>query len=89
MKLGLVDMIGLATTLVFAFPVGQFGIMRAMDGDVVFGLALVVVAVSMVVIPQYFFDPGRILRALIFGLLPGPLGSSSDDAEEPAETAEK
>lgn len=73
MKLGLFDVIGLATTLIFAIPVANFGVWRILDGEVAFGVALLVVAIAMVVIPQFFFDPGRIIRALIAGLLPRQL----------------
>jgi len=83
MRLGLLDMIGLATTLVFALPVANFGVLRALDGEVLFGVSLVVVAVAMVVIPQYFFNPARIIRGLARSLIPG--GSGDDDGPDAAE----
>ena len=70
MRLGLFDMIGLATTLVFAVPLANFGVWRIMAGETAFGVALVGVAVAMVVLPQYFLDPARIARTLLYGLLP-------------------
>lgn len=70
MRLGLFDMIGLATTLVFAVPLANFGVWRIMAGETVFGIALVAVAVAMVILPQYFLDPARIARKLLYGLLP-------------------
>ncbi len=80
MKLGLFDLIGLATTLVFALPLANFAVIRLLDGEAALGVALLVVAVAMVVLPQYFLDPGRILRGLVRGLLPRQL--RGDDAGE-------
>lgn len=70
MRFGIFDMIGLATTLVFALPVANVGVIRIMGGETLFGAGLVAVALAMVVLPQFFFDPGRLLRALLTGLLP-------------------
>ncbi|WP_280535433.1 hypothetical protein [Halopenitus sp. POP-27] len=85
MRLGLLDTIGLATTLIFAIPVANYGVMRALDGEMVVGVAMVGIAVAMVVLPQYFLDPERILRGLLAGLLPSRLrAAGSDDPEEPA-----
>jgi len=85
MKLGLFDLIGLAATLVFAIPLANYAVIQ-----------LLIVAVAMVVLPQYFLDPGKILRGLIKGLLPKRLrgGSGETEAGEAGEsettgTAEK
>ena len=53
---GLVDMIQLAVSLVFAGPLGLFGLNMAADGRP-FGWALVGVAVLMVVLPYYLWSP--------------------------------
>lgn len=87
MKLGLFDMIGLAASLIFAIPVANYGVTRLMAGETAVGVALVVVAVAMVAIPQYFMDPRTIVRKLFLGLLPDrvrDVGSSEpDDATKP------
>ena len=75
MRFGLFDLIGLATTLVFAIPLANVGVLRIMGGETLFGAGLVAVAVAMVVLPQFFFDPGRILKALVTGLMPRRLRS--------------
>lgn len=87
MRFGILDTIGLATTLVFALPVANYGVMRALDGETALGAAMVVVAVAMVVLPQYFLDPERILRGLVAGLLPRRLRSATagEEAERGAE----
>jgi len=82
MRLGLFELVGLATTLIFAIPVANFGVWRILDGEVLFGAGLVGVAVAMVVLPHFFLDPGKILRRLVFGLLPDrfrPADGGSDD----------
>lgn len=55
--MGLMDMVGLAASLVFAIPVGIFGLNRLVDGQYLLGGGLVVVAVLMVVLPQRLTTP--------------------------------
>jgi hypothetical protein len=82
MNLGLTDMIGLAASLIFALPLANYAIIRLFAGEVALGAGLLVVAVAMVVLPQYFLDPGRILRGLISGLLPRQLrGEDGTEAD--------
>ncbi len=57
MRVGILDMVGLATTLIFALPVGIFGVQTALGGNVLVGGVLVAVAVAMVVLPQYLTTP--------------------------------
>ncbi|TQQ82290.1 DUF7533 family protein [Halonotius roseus] len=83
MQLGIVDLIGLATTLVFAIPVANFGVTQLLAGKPVGGVALLGVAVAMVVLPQYFLDPKRILGRLLRGLLPARLRETSKRNEPP------
>ncbi|GAA0723368.1 hypothetical protein J2744_001357 [Halorubrum trapanicum] len=81
MRLGLTDMIGLAASLVFALPLANYAVIRLVAGEVALGAGLLVVAVAMVVLPQYFLDPARIARELLSGLLPRQLRSDSDGAD--------
>ncbi|TQQ83549.1 hypothetical protein EGH24_01790 [Halonotius terrestris] len=83
MQLGILDLIGLATTLVFAIPVANFGVTQLLAGETVFGVALLIVATAMVALPQYFLDPETILKRLVKGLLPARLRRKSGD--EPPE----
>ncbi len=89
MKFGLLDMIGLAATMAFALPVGNYGLMRLLDGQTALGAAMVVVAVAMVVLPQFFFDPARIARGLLAGLLPAQFRSEAAEAESPPDAVEE
>ncbi|ELZ37488.1 DUF7533 family protein [Halorubrum tebenquichense] len=81
MRLGLLDMIGLAASLVFALPLANYAVVRLLAGELGVGVGLLVVAVAMVVLPQYFLDPARIARRLISGLLPRQL--RGDNAAAP------
>jgi len=89
MRLGLTDMIGLAASLIFALPLANYAIIRLFAGEAALGLGLLVVAAAMVVLPQYFLDPGRILRGLLAGLLPRQLRGVADlDAPDESPTEE-
>ncbi|WP_049984373.1 hypothetical protein [Halorubrum sp. BV1] len=84
MRLGVMDMIGLAASLVFALPLANYAVVRLLAGEFVLGVGLLAVAAAMVVLPQYFLDPGRLVRGLLSGLLPRQLRrASSDDGPEP------
>ena len=82
MRLGVFDMIGLAGSLVFALPLANFAVDRLLAGKTGLGGGLLVIAVAMVVLPQYFLDPGRVLRGLARGLLPRQLRGSDDPGTE-------
>lgn len=87
MQLGVLDLIGLVTTLAFAIPVANFGVMQLLAGKSATGAVLLVVAVAMVVLPQYLLDPKRILTRLLGGLLPERLRSvaTAPEQEQPDE----
>ncbi|ERH06912.1 MAG: hypothetical protein J07HN4v3_02538 [Halonotius sp. J07HN4] len=83
MQLGIVDLLGLATTLVFAIPVANFGVTQLLAGKTVVGVALVGVAVAMVVLPQYFLDPKRVVLRVVRELLPARLREQPAEREPP------
>ena len=83
MQLGIVDLLGLATTLVFAIPVANFGVTQLLAGRTVAGIALVGVAVAMVVLPQDFLDPKRVVLRLVQGMLPARLREQPTEREPP------
>ncbi|MFD1599161.1 DUF7533 family protein [Halobellus rarus] len=57
MRLGILGTIQLAATLVFAAPVGIFGLTRLLEGDTVIGGGAVAIAVGMVALPHYLTTP--------------------------------
>ncbi|WP_430504340.1 DUF7533 family protein [Haloparvum sp. PAK95] len=82
MRFGILDMVGLAITFAFAFPVANYGVLRILDGETLFGVTLVGIAIAMVVIQEYFLDPKRLLRKLLSGLLPSRLRSSDTSSPD-------
>ncbi|MFC6990113.1 hypothetical protein ACFQJD_17945 [Haloplanus sp. GCM10025708] len=64
MRLGIFETIGLAATLVFAIPVGVFGVETILAGDRLLGGLLVLVAVLMVVLPRRLTTPDDIPAAV-------------------------
>ncbi|KAB1192529.1 hypothetical protein GJR96_03375 [Haloferax sp. MBLA0076] len=57
MRLGILEMIGLGASLIFAIPIGVFGLTLLMDGRTAFGAGMVVLAVLMVALPKYLTTP--------------------------------
>ncbi|MDB9253203.1 DUF7533 family protein [Halorubrum ezzemoulense] len=89
MRLGVLDMIGLAASLVFALPLANYAVVRLFAGEVALGAGLLVVAAAMVVLPQYFLDPATILRRLLSRLLPRQLRGDDDAAGSEGDSVEK
>ena len=83
MQLGILDLLGLATTLVFAIPVANFGVTKLLAGEAVVGAALLGVGVAMVVVPHYVLDPKRLLVRLLRGLLPARLRGTTGNDDHP------
>jgi hypothetical protein len=81
MKLGIVQTIELAASLMFAAPVGMFGVSRLLDGEVALGGGLVVVAALMVIVPQYLTTPGDIPGKAL-----SAIGLGTDATDETKET---
>lgn len=83
MRLGIFDMLTLAASLIFAIPVGNFGLSQLLAGETAMGVGMIVVAIAMVVVPQYVLDPRTIAKRLFVGLLPERLqrGESTDEAD--------
>lgn len=56
-KLGILEMVGLAGTLVFALPLGIFGLDRLLAGDALIGGVALAIAVAMIVVPRVVTTP--------------------------------
>ncbi len=86
MRVGILDLLSLLGTLIFAIPVANFGVSRLLAGETAMGVALVVVAAAMVVVPYYLMDPRTIVKNLLAGLLPARFRSepsTTDDETTP------
>ena len=58
MRLGLLETIGVAASMVFAVPLGLYAVQRLLAGETIVGGAFLAVAVLMVVLPRYLTTPG-------------------------------
>lgn len=66
--LGLLDLVGLAATLMFAVPVGVHGATRLLSGSTLAGGFFLVVAALMVALPQYL--PGKFVELAVDAVVP-------------------
>lgn len=81
MRLGLLATIQLAATVVFAAPVGIFGLTRLTEGDLILGGGLIAVAIAMIALPQYLTTPGEIPMKLVEGVVGRAVVTPGDDDE--------
>lgn len=80
MRLGILQTVGLAATLIFALPVGIYGLGRVLAGETGLGALLVVVAVLMVWLPQRVTTPGD-LPGAVAGRIVGAAVKEPDDED--------
>ncbi|RLM53360.1 hypothetical protein DVK02_14330 [Halobellus sp. Atlit-31R] len=81
MRLGILGTLQLAATLIFAAPVGIFGLSRLADGDALLGGGAVAIAVGMVVLPQYLTTPGDVPVAVGERLVGAVVKTPDEDDE--------
>ncbi|ELK53849.1 hypothetical protein G3A49_02155 [Haloferax volcanii] len=80
MRLGIMEMVGLAATLIFAIPVGGFGLTLLADGRTGFGGAMLLLAVLMVALPKFLTMP-QDLPTLAAEKVVGGVAKEPDDEE--------
>jgi hypothetical protein len=80
-RLGIIEMVGLAATLVFAIPVALFGLERVVAGDAVVGAGLLVVAALMVVLPRRLTTPQDLPGAVAERVVGSVVETDEDDAQ--------
>ncbi|WP_458186867.1 DUF7533 family protein [Haladaptatus sp. NG-WS-4] len=80
MKLGILDTVSLAATLVFAIPIALFGIERLLAGQTLLGGAFVVVAALMVVLREWLTTPTDIPVSAVQKVV-GKVAKTEDEKE--------
>ena len=80
MRLGILEMLGLGASLIFAFPLGIFGLTLLADGRTVFGAGMLALAVLMVALPKYLTTPQDI-PMLAAEKVAGGVAKDPDDDE--------
>jgi hypothetical protein len=81
MRLGILETVGLAGSLVFAVPVGLFGVESLLAGRTTLGAGLLVVAVLMVVLPRRLTTPSDVPVAVAERVVGGAVGDPDEDDE--------
>jgi hypothetical protein len=79
MALGILDTFGLAGSLIFAIPLGVFGIDALLRGRTFLGAFCVVVAAAMVALPHYLTTPTDVVE----GAAQRAAGKAVKSPEEP------
>jgi hypothetical protein len=65
MPRGILELIGLAGSVLFAASVGLFGVETLADGSTIPGLGYLVVAALMVLVPYYVTMPGDVAGSAV------------------------
>lgn len=78
-RLGILEMVGLAATLVFAIPVALFGFERLASGDTLVGAGALAVAVLMVVLPRRLTTPQDLPGAVVERVVGGAVKTDDDE----------
>ncbi|WP_338739919.1 DUF7533 family protein [Haloplanus salilacus] len=82
MRLGIIETVGLAASLIFAIPLGLFGIESLLSGRPALGGGLVVVAVLMVVLPRRLTTPADLPGAVVERVVGSAVKEPDADDEE-------
>jgi hypothetical protein len=82
MRLGILETVGLAASLIFAIPVGLYGVETLLSGNQALGGLLLLVAVLMVVLPRRLTTPtdlpGAVVERVVGGVVKEPEGDDED-----------
>lgn len=81
-RLGILEMVGLAATLVFAIPVALFGLERLAAGDTFVGGGLLVVAALMVLLPRRLTTPQDVPGAVVERVVGSAVKTDEDETSE-------
>lgn len=86
MRLGILETVGLAASLIFAVPLGLFGVETLLSGQPVLGGGLVAVAVLMVVLPRRLTTPADLPGAVVERVVGSAVKDPDADARDKGET---
>ncbi|MEF8855959.1 MAG: hypothetical protein V5A16_00910 [Haloplanus sp.] len=81
MRLGILETVGLAASLIFAIPVGLYGIETLLSGNRPLGAGLLIVAVLMVVLPRRLTTPTDLPGAVVERVVGGAVKEPETDDE--------
>lgn len=81
MRLGLLESVGLAATLMLALPAVLMGLEKLVAGETTLGAVLVTVGVLMVALPRYLTTPQDVPIAVAERVTGAALGDPDEDDE--------
>jgi hypothetical protein len=82
MRLGILETVGLAASLIFAIPVGMYGIETFVSGNRMLGAGLLIVAVLMVVLPRRLTTPADLPGAVLSRLVGTAVKEPENDDDQ-------
>jgi hypothetical protein len=80
MSRGVIEFLQFAGSVVFAVPVGFFGLLKLAEGDVLVGAGFLILSVVMVVGREYITSP-KDLPAMALQRVTGRVAKDPDDEE--------
>lgn len=78
--MGILDMLGLAATLIFALPLGVYGVQELIGGNLPLGTFCVVVALLMVGVPNVVTTPTDLVTKLLQGAVGKAVRTPDDES---------
>ena len=82
MRLGLLETLGVAGSLVFAIPLGIYAVERLLGGETAAGGAFLLIAVLMVLLPKYLTTPGDLPGMAAERAVEGAVADPEESEEE-------
>ncbi|WP_435151440.1 DUF7533 family protein [Haladaptatus sp. DFWS20] len=81
MKLGILDTVSLAATLVFALPIGLLGIERLIAGETLIGGAFLAIGILMIFLREWLTTPEDVPASAAKKVV-GRVAKTDDDEKE-------
>ena len=78
-QLGVIDLLSLGATLLFAIPIGAFGLQLLVEGRVAVGVAGVLVAVGLVVVERVLWTPEDVVGDVLQRFVGTVVGRRHDE----------
>jgi len=80
-RLGVLVLLSLGATLLFAIPIGAFGVELLIEGQTALGVAGILVAVGLVVTERVLWTPEDVLGDVLQGVVGTIVGRPPDEKQ--------
>ena len=78
-RLGVLDLLSLGATLLFAIPIGAFGVELLLDGRVALGVAGILVSGGLILVERVLWTPEDVLGDVLQGVVGKVVGRPPDE----------